>query len=74
MVLLENPGPAHFLFTLHLTSHQCGDLQDVILNSYFLFMTLPACMCPIGPESPFASVVKNSIFDISLIFAVCLCV
>ena len=41
--LPERHGPAQLLFTSHLAKCQLGDLQDVTLNSQFLFIVVPAC-------------------------------
>ena len=41
--LPERHGPEQLLYTSHLAKCQLGDLQDVTLNSQFLFIVVPAC-------------------------------
>lgn len=44
--LPEKHGPVQLLCTSHLAKCQLGDLQDVTLNSQFLFSGV--CMCQVG--------------------------
>ena len=56
--LPEKHGPVQLLCTSHLAKCQLGDLQDVTLNSQFLFIVVSACARLV---SLFVSILKKMV-------------